>query len=103
MQIRQIIKNKKMKILFVDAKYKGKVELNSNVLNFLKKYKKIGLYTTTQFNHKLSFVIKQLEDIGIEVISSKPERTNAKFQILGCDIYNENLKLVKDVNAFLYI
>lgn len=92
-----------MKILFVDAKYKGKVELTGKVLNYIKKYKKIGLYTTTQFNHKLSFVTKQLEGIGIEVISSWPERTNAKFQILGCDVYHENLKIEKDIDAFLYI
>lgn len=92
-----------MKTLFIDAKYKGKVELTSKVLNFLKKYKKIGLYTITQFNHKLPFVIKQLKEIGIEVISSKPERTNAKFQILGCDVYNGNMKLEKNVDAFLYI
>ncbi|MCH7902490.1 ribonucleoside-diphosphate reductase subunit alpha, partial [archaeon] len=47
--------------------------------------------------------IDLLEKENIKVISSQPERTNSKYQILGCDIYHGNYKLKIDVDAFLYI
>jgi len=92
-----------MKLILIDAKYKGPVKLTSEALSQLKKFKKIAVYTTTQFNHKLPDVLKQIKKAGIEVTSSQPERTNAKFQILGCDMYHGNLKLEEDVDAYLYL
>lgn len=92
-----------MKLFFIDVKYKGKVELSKECLNYLRKYKRIGLYTTTQFNYKIKGVVEQLEKNGNDVISSQPERTNAKYQILGCDMYHGNLNLDKEVDVFLYV
>lgn len=92
-----------MKFLLIDAKYKGEVKLTKTALNELKKYKVLAVYTTTQFNHGLEECLKQLKKEGIEIVTSQPERTSAKFQILGCDIYHENLKLDKNVDAYLYI
>jgi len=45
-----------MKVMFIDVKYKGEIKLSKEFLEFLKKqnYKKIALYTTTQFNHKIN-------------------------------------------------
>lgn len=92
-----------MKLILIDGKYKGAVVLPKKAIDILKKYNKIAVYTTTQFNHKLDGVLKQLDKSGIKYISSQPERTNAKFQILGCDMYHGNLKLEEDVDAYLYI
>lgn len=92
-----------MKLVLIDGKYKGPVVLPKQALDILKKYKTIAVYTTTQFNHKLSGVLKQLNKAGIKYTSSQPERTNAKFQILGCDMYHGNLKLQEDVDAYLYV
>jgi len=92
-----------MKLILIDAKYKGQVKLTPEALKQLKKFKKIAVYTTTQFNHKLPDVLKQLKKAGVEITSSQPERTNAKFQILGCDMYHGNLKLEEDVDAYLYL
>jgi len=92
-----------MKLVLIDAKYKGRVKLPKKALDILKKYNKVAVYTTTQFNHKLQGVLKQLKDNGINFVSSQPERTNAKFQILGCDMYHGNMKLPKDVDAYLYV
>lgn len=92
-----------MKFIAIDGKYKGQVKLTSEALAKLKKYKKIAVYTTTQFNHKLPRVLEQLKKAGVKVTSSQPERTNAKFQILGCDMYHGNLKLEDGVDAYLYV
>jgi len=92
-----------MKILFIDVKYIGEIKLNQDAIKELGKYKKIALYTTTQFNHKIKGIIEQLNNVGIKVISSQPERTSSKFQILGCDVYQKNLKLKEQPGAFLYI
>ena len=91
------------KFIVIDGKYKKKVKLTVEALNKLKKYKKIAVYTTTQFNHKLPQVLEQLKKAGIKVVSSQPERTNARFQILGCDIYHGNLKIEEDIDAYLYV
>jgi len=92
-----------MKFIVIDGKYKKEVKLSSEALTKLKKYDKIAVYTTTQFNHKLPQVLEQLKKAGVSVTSSQPERTNAKFQILGCDMYHGNLKLEEDVDAYLYV
>src|SRR3989344_6586068 len=91
------------KFIVIDGKYKKKVKLTVEALNKLKKYDKIAVYTTTQFNHKLPQVLEQLKKAGVSVTSSQPESTNAKFQILGCDMYHGNLKLEEDVDAYLYV
>ncbi|MBI3623492.1 diphthamide synthesis protein [Candidatus Pacearchaeota archaeon] len=92
-----------MKFIVIDGKYKKEVKLSSEAIAKLKKYKKIAVYTTTQFNHKLPQVLEQLKKAKIQVTSSQPERTNAKFQILGCDMYHGNLKLEEDVDGYLYV
>ncbi len=92
-----------MKFLFIDAKYKGEVKLTSEALKELKKFKTIALYTTTQFVDKIKNVVKQLEDNGNKVVTSQPSRTSSEFQILGCDIYHENLRLKEKCDCYLYI
>ena len=93
----------KMKLIFIDVHYKGEVKLTKECLDYLKKFKNVGLFTTTQFNYKINQVVEQLEKNGNIVVSSQPERTNAKFQVLGCDMYHGNLKLPKKVDVFLYV
>jgi len=92
-----------MKLLFINGKYLGKVRLTQEALDCLKKFKKIAIYTTTQFSHRIPEIIKQLEKLGIEVVSSQPERTSEKAQILGCDIYHGNLNINEEFEAYLYI
>ena len=92
-----------MKLSLIDVKYKGKIELTLSILNKLKKFKTIALYTTTQFVDKIKDVVKQLEDNGNKVVTSQPSRTSSEFQILGCDIYHENLRLKEKCDCYLYI
>jgi diphthamide biosynthesis enzyme Dph1/Dph2-like protein len=92
-----------MKLTFINVKFNGEIKLSNETLNYLRNHKKVGLFTTTQFNHKIQEVIDQLKENGNEIISSQPERTNAKFQILGCDMYHGNLKLPKEPDIFLYV
>jgi len=92
-----------MKFLFIDAKYKGEVKLTSDALKELKKHKTIALYTTTQFNHGLPKILEQLKKNGNKVVTSQPSRTSSEFQILGCDIYHENLRLKEKCDCYLYI
>ncbi len=92
-----------MKLVFINVKYTGEVKLTEETLQYLQKFKTIGLYTTTQFNPKIQTVIDQLTAVGITSITSQPERTNAPYQVLGCDVYHENLKLAPEAEAILYI
>ena len=93
-----------MDFMFVDAKYKeADLKLNKETIKHCKKYKVIAVYASVQFVHRLTTVLKQLEDAGIKVISSKPDRTDVKFQILGCDSQYKSLKLPEEPNAFLYV
>ena len=98
-----------MKVLFLDAPYKGKVELTKNTINYLKKnkIKTVGLYASVQFCNNLDKVKEQLNELGIQIISSLPKRANAQHQILGCDNYHDSLNLNKEkleeIQAYLYI
>jgi 2-(3-amino-3-carboxypropyl)histidine synthase len=89
--------------IFIKAEYNGEVELTNEIISKCREYKEIGIYSSVQFIDKLDSIIKKLENLNIKVISSKPERANEKFQILGCDVFNENLKLKKMPDAFLYV
>ncbi|MFH1053886.1 MAG: diphthamide synthesis protein [Candidatus Woesearchaeota archaeon] len=92
-----------MDTLFINAKYDGKVELDNITLSYCKKYKKIAVYTSVQFTGKIDKVISQLKEAGVEVITSRPDRAFEDSQLLGCDVYYDNLKLKNDPDAFLYI
>lgn len=98
-----------MDTLFIDAEYTGNVELCRETIEYLKfkKYKKIGLYASVQFVHKLAEVKKQLTENGIGIITSKPDRANAVSQLLGCDNFHYSLNLpqpeLEAVEAYLYI
>ena len=92
-----------MKVEFINVKYTGKIELAKSAIDELKKHKTLAIYTTTQFLHGIDKIIKQLEEQGIKIASSQPERTKSKMQILGCDIYHGNLKLPAKVDVYLYV
>ena len=93
-----------MKTLFIPAKYKPEVKLTNELIEYLKKYKKIALFTSIQFVNKIEEITRQLYEHGIKDISSQPERASEKFQILGCDVYENNLKIdLNEIEAFLYI
>lgn len=93
-----------MDFMFIDAKHEEKeYKLNSETLEYCKKFKVIAIYAAVQFIHGIEPVIKQLEDAGVKVISSKPDRTDVKYQLLGCDSFHKSLKLSEEPEAFLYI
>ena len=88
-----------MKILMVEGRYKGKINLSNLATDTLPK--NIGLATTVQF---LDFVdeIKQfLENKGKNIFVDK-KKQKYEGQLLGCDI--GGAEQIKDkVDAFLYI
>ncbi|MBI5389283.1 diphthamide synthesis protein [Candidatus Woesearchaeota archaeon] len=90
-------------VMFIEARYEKEVRLNTETLNRCKKHKVIALYASVQFISRLPSVIKQLEEEGILIITSKPDRTDAQFQILGCDSSWDALRLSGVPDAFLYI
>src|SRR5262245_28006152 len=92
--------------MLIDAKFEGKnIRLNEETLDHLKNkgYKVVALYAAVQFTHLLVPDIKQIEDLVIKVISSKPARTNEQYQLLGCITYKEALRLTEEPDAFLYV
>ncbi|MFT4304326.1 MAG: diphthamide synthesis protein [Candidatus Woesearchaeota archaeon] len=93
-----------MRSLLIDAKYTKKVVINEDTLNELKKHKRIALYAAVQFIHLLPDIRKQLESLhGVEVVTSKPDRTDANYQILGCNCHWKNYNFKEDIDAFFYV
>lgn len=89
--------------MLINANYDADVKLNEETIKHLSQYKVVGLYAAIQFVERLETVIKQLEEAGLTIVSSKPDRTDAKFQILGCDVYKSNYKHEIEPDVFLYI
>jgi 2-(3-amino-3-carboxypropyl)histidine synthase len=89
-----------VKTLFIDAKYKGEIELTKTALTYLKKYKSLAIYSSVQFSN-LDKIISQLK--GIKILISQPKRTSTKYQLLGCNVQKEDLNLKLKPEAFLYI
>ena len=92
-----------VRVVFIEAQYEGEVELCQDTLDYIKKYKKVALYAAIQFCNNLDKVKEQLEELGIEVITSQPKRTGCSGQLLGCDSAKDSLNLNEEVDAFLYI
>jgi 2-(3-amino-3-carboxypropyl)histidine synthase len=92
-----------MEIEFIEIKYKEEISLSEELKKELKKYKSVGVYTTIQFLDKISLIKKQISEIGLRIINSKPKRTSRENQILGCDVYPGNLNLKEYPGVFLYI
>jgi 2-(3-amino-3-carboxypropyl)histidine synthase len=86
-----------MKTLFIEARYKGKVELPEKIISILPK--KIALFTTVQFLDSVAGIKKQLEKKGKKVLLLKTEHTKYPGQLLGCNIK----KFPETFDAFLYI
>ena len=94
-----------MQTLFLDAPYSGIVELANETIEYLKskKYQNVGLYASVQFVGKLDKVKKQLSEHNIQVITSKPDRSHVKSQLLGCDVFSESLNIKEKFDCYLYI
>ena len=92
-----------VRVVFIEGRYQGEVELCQDTLDYIKKYKKIGLYAAIQFCNNLDRVKEQLKELGIEVIISQPKRTGCSSQLLGCDSAKDSLNLNQEADAFLYV
>lgn len=89
-----------MKTFFIEARYKGKVDLPDEIISILPK--KIALFTTVQFLDSISGIKKQLEKKGKKVLLIKTEHTKYPGQLLGCNIKKFD-EIEKKFDAFLYI
>lgn len=93
-------------LLFIDAKWEGKIKLTKELENYFKKNKisSIALFASVQFTNLDNF-IKQIENLGIKVNTTKAKRTNSPMQILGCDCYEDSFKenIIKNSDLILYI
>ena len=87
-----------MKVLFVEGRYSGDINLPKELIDSLPK--KILLFTTVQYLDLIDQVKEQLKDKQIlnDNIEFLPH-SKYKYQILGCGIKKINL----DFDAFLYI
>lgn len=88
-----------MKIMMVEGRYKGMIDLSKLDADALPK--KIGLATTVQFLDYVDEIKEYLENRGKTVLINK---INQKYegQLLGCD-YGAAEKIKDYVDAFLYI
>lgn len=94
-----------VKTLFLEAPYQEEVELSKETVQYLKEkgYQKVALFASVQFVNKLEGVEEQLKALGVEVVTSQPERASQEKQLLGCNVDFNSLNLDQEVDAFLYI
>jgi len=94
------------RLLLIDAKWEGKIELIDKLKNYLKEnnIKSIALFASTQFLELDNF-IKSLEKLNIKINTTKAKRTNKPLQILGCDCYPDSFPqpIIKESDMILYI
>ena len=88
-----------MKIMMVESRYKGKINLSNLDTEALPK--NIGLATTVQFLDFVGEIIQYLESKGKKVYVDKM-RQKYDGQLLGCDVGGAD-KIKEYVDAFLYI
>ncbi|HLG23951.1 MAG TPA: diphthamide synthesis protein [Candidatus Nanoarchaeia archaeon] len=88
-----------MKIMMVEGRYTGKIDLSK--LDTSKLPKRIGLATTVQFLNHIDEIKKYLSDRGVEVYIDKL-RQKYEGQLLGCDVGGAD-KIKDKVDAFLYV
>ena len=93
-------------IIFVDAKWDGKIELGKKLIGYINKnkVKSVALFASVQFLN-LNEVFNQLKKLDIEVKTTKAKRTDKEIQILGCDIYHDSFdrKIIEESDLILYI
>lgn len=94
------------KMLLLDAHYTDKISLDKKVISLLEKKqtKKLALFASVQFLN-VDTVKKQLNDLGIEVLTTNAKRTSVNTQILGCDADSDSFQhpIIQEANAILYI
>lgn len=88
-----------MKIMMVEGRYKGEINLSNLDMNLLPK--NIGLATTVQFLDFVDEIKKYLESHGKQIFIDKM-RQKYEGQLLGCDVGGAD-KIKDKVDAFLYI
>ncbi|MAG91079.1 hypothetical protein CMO83_00210 [Candidatus Woesearchaeota archaeon] len=88
-----------MKIMMVEGRYKGKINLSNLDTNILPK--NIGLATTVQFLDYVDEIKQYLETRGKNIFIDK-NRQKYEGQLLGCDQGGAE-KIKDNVNAFLYV
>lgn len=81
-----------MKTLFIEAKYKGKIELNKKIITKLPE--RIGLVSTVQFVDQLGLIKEQLKKCNKNGLIGG--------HILGCD-FSKAEKIKNKVDCFLYV
>ncbi|MBI4451852.1 diphthamide synthesis protein [Candidatus Woesearchaeota archaeon] len=88
-----------MKIIMVEGRYKGQIDLSNLDANILPK--RIGLTTTVQFLDYIDEIKQLLNSKGKEIFVDKMQQ-KYEGQLLGCD--HGGAEKIKDiVDAFLYI
>ena len=88
-----------MKIMMVEGRYQGEIDLSSLDTDILPK--RIGLATTVQFLDYVEDIKKFLKDKNKEIFVDKM-RQKYEGQLLGCD-QGAAVKIKDNVDAFLYI
>ena len=88
-----------MKIIMVEGRYKGKINLSNLDTSLLPK--SIGLATTVQFLDFVPEITQYLESNGKIVYADKIKQ-KYEGQLLGCDV-GSAAKVKEHVDAFLYI
>jgi 2-(3-amino-3-carboxypropyl)histidine synthase len=93
-------------IIFIEAKWEGKIELGEKLINYLKKnkIKSVALFSSVQFT-EVDEVLQQFKELSLKVNITKARRTSKPMQILGCDAYHDSFEsdIISLSDAIIYL
>ena len=88
-----------MKLMMVEGRYKGKIDLSNLDTSMLPGT--VGLATTVQFLDYIDEITNYIESKGIKIFIDRA-RQKYEGQVLGCDAGSSD-KIKDKVDAFLYV
>jgi len=95
-----------VRFFLVDAKYEGEIKFTEKLNDFLieKKPKSIALFASVQFL-ELEELTRRINELGIEIKTTKADRALRDVQVLGCDCYSHSFKdpMIKESDMILYV
>lgn len=102
------IRGRKMKLMFLQAKYGIDFKIPENFLKDLKhtfpKGSNLAVFCAVQFRNDMDKIMELLNKEGYTTQTSKAFRTSIEGQLLGCDSYADSLELdLSQIDGFLYV
>jgi|TARA_Y100000310_G_scaffold328062_1_gene395496 2-(3-amino-3-carboxypropyl)histidine synthase len=95
-----------VELLLIPAEWEGEIKFIPELKDYLEKnkVKSLALFSSVQFTN-LDNLKKEIENLGIQIKTTKAKRTDKPLQILGCDSYEDSFQnpIIEECDLTLYI